>query len=890
MDTSANGASSPPPPHAELPLRQWQTAAAHVGFDPQRGVLRSLQPLDRAVDFMGHALNNPHFGDSTAPGLGDLRLRVSRGGGPWQLEETRFSRANLTSAADPTALVVNYPADARQPTGMRSLDVTQTWQPPATDGSHAPWLQWRVRLTPTEGARSPLRIGELSLPLPLNTHFGGHGDQDLIYDHRVMLHPFCCGHGGWVLAQRLSGRPPFLLLVPTRATPLEAMAHDNERFAAGGGWDGLLWLFCWSAAAAECLNWGTWFNGHRYIDLAPGAALEIGFDFHWVADQHEMESVLHEAGHATFRSHPGYVLPADQPALLHIRPGRDTGVSELASPDCCMRRETTTSAEHVYALDFQRPGEHALRVTYDDGRWTNLLYHVIPAQRDHLATRAHFITEKQFFRRPGHRMDRAFLMWDAETRDVVLDAPDTPWLTGGSDEGGLADPLVLAARNARWPDVGEIAVLEEYVDRFLFGVLQRPGDYGIRNWVQHSGDLDAGWGGQTNRSYNYPHVWCIYLALHEVGRRYGLTRVRTAMEYLELAYRTARAYFTLPMHKEHHLTKGNMNEDTLDALRAACRTAGRDDWADDLAQLIAPKTEYMCRHTNPYLSELNFDTTGYPGVYFYRRRAGGVSAAAPTLAVIHATRHPMPGWPWFASDVRWGWGNSKFRSGDEIVFNYMTSQNAVPLLDAYERTGDPAHLRLAYAALLAVWVLVEPDGTAHDFYGWEPGRRRFDPWTSEMGQALFPTIWYSTAYVLRDADFGLIGYGCHATQDSAGLTILPRDLTRQRVHIAADTLPTRGPWPADPSAACVIEAADAEVRRVVLSQNGAIAVELAALAESATAVHLRVSGLSADQRVRIATPAGDVTPCAASELATRGVQIPLAGGTVTATVHPVAGA
>ena len=33
--------------------------------------------------------------------------------------------------------------------------------------------------------------------------------------------------------------------------------------------------------------------------------------------------------------------------------------------------------------------------------------------------RARFIAERQFFRRPGHHMDHAFMMWDADAQALV---------------------------------------------------------------------------------------------------------------------------------------------------------------------------------------------------------------------------------------------------------------------------------------------------------------------------------------------------------------------------------------------------------------------------------------------------------------------------------------
>ncbi len=850
---------------------EFSTAATRIAFDPQTAALRSLVHAPSGVEFAGNPENNPRFHIPVPPLLGNVRLRVANWGGPWRIEDTRCSTAAARVETDAGArrIRVTYDPSATQDCSLRSVRLTEEWS--LGDGDHDPAVRWRLGVQhagdPTPDHAQPVRIGELSLPLALNTHFGGHGDQDLIYDRRVMMHSFVCGHSGYVLAQRLGGQPPILLIVPTPDTPLEAMAHDDGEFGAGEGWDGLVSVFCWSAASAELLGWKSWYHGHREKVLSAGQTLEIGFDFYWAQDDRDVERILDRAGLLVFRAHPGYVLPIDQPCVLRVG-GRAREAIESVQGDagCRVIPRRERSAGRLFRVEFDTLGEHVVTVRYGGERWTNLLFNVLPDAREHLLTRARFIAEKQYFRQSGHRMDHAFMMWDAEDRKLVIEAPDVPWLVGGSDEGGLAEPLVLSTKNALAPEPSQIAVLEEYVDQFCFGVLQRKEDYGIRNWVQHTGDLDAGWAGKTNRSFNYPHVWNVYYFLYRTGRLYGLTRVRTPEQYLEMAYRTARAYFTLPMHKEHNITKGNMGEDTLTELIASLEAEGRAEWARELRGHMQRKIEYMTRLKNPYLSELSFDTTGYAGAYCYRRLGGDTAGAQATLDVIVATRGRQPGWPWYASDVRWGWGNSKFRCGDEICFNYMTGQNARPLLDAFECTGRQEYLRLGNAALLAVWVLVEPDGTAHDFYGWEPARRRYDPWSSEMGHALFPSVHLSKAYVVDDEQLGLIGYGCRVEQESGGvLAVTPLDAVRQRIWLGPLGLEVgvdRGTMDE------VRFAADG--RRIELRLQPAL--------PGGHATCLRLTGKGVGERYAVRVGEGPETSVTEATLATGGVQLDLPPG------------
>jgi hypothetical protein len=852
---------------------QLENAATRVVFDGVGRGVRSLVHLPTGVEFAGNPENNRRLAAARPPLLGNVALRAGTWGGGAGRQETRFSEDIATAERTDDGVTITYRGRSEHDLGIKNLLVESRWRL-GSGAAGEPALRWRLKLGHPLAPGAPhaleYNVGELSFPLTYNTHFGGHGDQDLIYDGRVMLHPFACGYGGYVLAQRLSGAPPWLLMVATDETPLECLAHDQDEFAAGGGWDGLLYVYAYSKATAELLNWGRWYHGHRALVLQPGEQRTFGFDFFWVNSDEEVQAVLAAAGHLVIRAHPGYVVPINHPCTLRLAGPAAVTVAAITSDGDCTIAGRQSSADALQVdLGFRRLGEHVVTVQRPNGRWTNILFNVVPDGREHLAARARFIATKQFFERPGHRMHHAFLMWDAEERGVVTEAPDTPWLVGGSDEGGLADPLVLATKNACVPDAAEIATLETYVADFLFGVLQNRDDYGIRNWIAPVDAPGAAWAARTGRSFNYPHVWNIYYHLYLIARRYGLTQRVSADAYLERAYRTARAFFTRPMHKEHHRTKGNMGEDTLGELITALEQEGRSAAAEELRQHRDRKVAYMTQHRNPYLSELAFDTTGYAAAYWYRRVGKDEPGAAATLNVIQATRHRIAGWPWYASDVRWGWGNSKFRSGDEICFNYMTGLNARALLDAYERDGGRQHLRLGYAALLAVWVLVEPDGTAHDFYGWEPVRRRFDPWTSEMGLALFPAIALSSAYVDDDPELGLIGYGCRVEMlEGRGFRVLPLDAVRQRIWLAPQQQ-------AIELSAGVIEALDVrgDGERYVLHARGNLATGHVA--------RLRLRGAASEATYRIEGPDEVLRTVGGTALAAEGVAVQLPPATVT---------
>jgi hypothetical protein len=115
------------------------------------------------------------------------------------------------------------------------------------------------------------------------------------------------------------------------------------------------------------------------------------------------------------------------------------------------------------------------------------------------------------------------------------------------------------------------------------------------------------------------------------------------------------------------------------------------------------------------------------------------------------------------------------------------------VLDELLGNPDPRLLETAYAGILGCWSLVEPDGTGHNLYTHEPDGMLYDPWTSEMGVALFASIESMNAYVINDPDFGITGYGCDVIHRRHKTIITPRDETRRNlidlIHGVAVSVP-----------------------------------------------------------------------------------------------------
>lgn len=716
------------------------TLAAHRGvleIDNDSGCAKGLHT--EALNFVANETNSLLAGREPPPWFGSVMgMARVKGKEAWKPFSNRASRP-LVERVKPEGIRFSVQAPG--------LPLSIAWNYELQDRC----MQWTFTCR-NEGDRA-LQIGSLHFPASFNTCFGFDAEQERTYAQRVMMHNLICRRGSYLFAEALEGKPPFLLVVPRFNEGFESMWHDQGTL--GGrqpAWEGLLHIGIHTLAE----EMAPWFNGTTDLILAPGEAKSYPFDLHLIDSYEEINDWIDPV----LEPHPGMVVPVGMPTCIKIRSRLPYRVHGLPSTE-----------------GFKEPGSHTVRVITDAGE---SLYHfrAIPPIEDLIKARAAFIARHQQHHDAESERDQALLMWDAEEKALVIE-PEHAYLAGGSDEACLADPVFLSAKQIFFPVKKEIEVLERYVERFLFAKVQDRKTFAVRRWVGEDPQAVEGHdiGGWTDRSFNYPHVFNIYYSLYVTGKRYGGTNVRPET-YLERAARTALAYFEYGKCLNAAIEQGNIGDCALPLILDALEAEGMTGLRRDLDRAMEPKIRHMTEHERPFASEYTFDTTGYEGVYWIRSMKGDGSSV---LSTIMGTRGKQPFWYHYGGDVRWGWGNSKLTSPDEICFNYMCGLNARVLLHAWLNVSpDPWWLKLGFAGSVAPWALVDADGTAHDFCGWEPGRVAFDAWSSEMGLGLAATLFSLTSVVTVDP---LLGYGCRVKREHDLLHIEPCDGVRRRIAI-----------------------------------------------------------------------------------------------------------
>jgi hypothetical protein len=294
----------------------------------------------------------------------------------------------------------------------------------------------------------------------------------------------------------------------------------------------------------------------------------------------------------------------------------------------------------------------------------------------------------------------------------------------------------------------------------------------------------------------------------------------TAEQYLERAYRTAAAYWTVPavVEKWSADAVGTMNEAFIPELIQALEEEGKREWADTLRGYWEGKVDrFVNRTPNLYGSEFAFDSTGFESTGAFAkyamtreepafRQRVGREAARRFLDFQLLLNMSDRGW----LETTYYQLGSDYRGNMTYLLSYMSQLGGWSILDyALHFAADATDtLRLGYASSLSSWALVN-SGTAASGYGyWFPSPANdgatgggFMPEASGrawIGKTMRRGAWHYSAeedvgycgalrthatIVARDPAFGEIAYGGLLARDGSRIRVVPRDGLRVRFHV-----------------------------------------------------------------------------------------------------------
>lgn len=736
-------------------------------LNPETGTLQSLNVVfeNEGYEFMIPESQTPDFTMGTIS-LGYRRVGVQ----DWTFHKTTKDKATVSHEQGSRVITVTT-------TGPNlPYNLIQRYELPQDQR-----LEWGITLE-NPGTES-LEIGELSLALPFNNNYYTDFDQspegmERLFHSRFYIHRYIGGASSYLLIRKLDGTFPGLLVLPTSGTGFEFF-HNNLV-----GWEGIPQVYLFSKATKERLRLAEdWLNGHTSVTLSPGQSKTFTLALWPILGRHHyygyedmfarsLEQILYQEYKVHLQGFPSMVVPTDSYALMVAKsrtPIKDVTTTPLVQID----KGGGSPSFRLIRFQPEKPGPLTLGVETESGEVTKAHYLIVEPITELIKKRAAFIAKYQFYDNPAHLLDGAILVYNNKKRQPLV-APATYW-GGGGYEGGITDAMFLAAKNAIHPDLGEIQILEQYVERFLLKRLQNPGDHRVAWFFYGKTPMKMG------RPYNYCHNLNFHYWMYRIGKDFQLLKKRSAADYLDSAYKTAVAMFSSSW-TWHLYNVGLMHYSGIYDVIEALKAEGRVAEAATLEALAIKRANSLLSSDYPYSAEPLYDTTGYEDVYFAGKLLENYEHLERTARCALTQKSYSPTWFWNGSDKRY-WDamednpQSEYYGSDngETCFHYTAPQTALVGLTHYDSDRffpEKMLLFKSYASLLGVWSLVHSDGSASMCYTPDvtSNHAGYNQFSGDVGLGLFGYLRAVRSYLDSNryaANFTLdVPLGCNLIENT----------------------------------------------------------------------------------------------------------------------------
>jgi len=586
-------------------------------------VLASLTPAGSTFDFLPYDLisvraNNGqyHWGDIT------FRYR-EQGSSSWIDGNSAAARKTITT--------VNTGAKAASnlaPTlgGNIPLNITREWLDVSGD------LGLRFIIANT--GSSTIELGSLGFPAEFNSIFTNRAAAD-IQRLCTLSDPYIGMHAGYIRANPISGTGTALVVAPLNGTdtPFEAYRnlvetsysstnYGSQTFEGFYEWQVLTKAY----AEKEWASVTSW-NSPSSRTIAPGKSLQFGVRFSVAKNGvRDLDATVRATGTPVAVGVPGYIIPRGSPAQLFLQSSSAVG-SISSEPSSALAVEEVSTGSYAVTPSSSAWGRVRLTVKYEDGKTQTIHYHVTKASTEVLSNLGNFLTTKQWFNDTSDPFGRAnsIMTYDYEAGAIVTQ-DSRVWIAGLSDEGGVGAYLAAMTKQAVQPNADEVAKLETFIDRVLWGTIQT-GDFGVRKSIfyydkaalpSYPYKTNFNWGSWTSwnknsayaidRAYDYVHVAAAYWSIYRVARAYpGLVKSHTWDWYLLQAHNTI---LRATKSGVGYSDVGLMGETVYGEVLADLTREGKTSEASALSAAMKTRATKWNSQAVPYGSEMAWDSTG----------------------------------------------------------------------------------------------------------------------------------------------------------------------------------------------------------------------------------------------------------------------------------------
>ncbi|KAJ2988832.1 hypothetical protein NUW58_g3774 [Xylaria curta] len=667
-------------------------------------VLASLTPAGSSFDFLPFdklsvRANNGQYH------WGDITFRYRQQG------SNNWIDGNSATARRPVTAVTNgaLAASNLAPTlGTSPLNITREWINVSGDLG--------LRFTIVNSGTSTIELGSLGFPAEFNSIFTNR-DASTIQRLCSLSDPYIGMHAGYIRANPISGTGAALVVTPLSGTdtPFEAYRNLAEQSYSSTSYGSQVFegLYEWQVltkawAEREWAGITPW-NPASSRTLAPGQSLQFGFRFSLAKDGvRGIDAAVSGTGTPVAVGVPGYIIPRGSPAQLFLQ--ASSSVSSIASdPSGALVVKEVSTGSYTVTPSSTAWGRVRLTVKYADGKTQTIHYHVTKASTDVLSNLGTFLTTKQWFDDASDPFGRAnsVMTYDYEAGAIVKQDARV-WIAGLSDEGGTGAYLAAMMKQAIQPNAAEVAKLETFVDKVLWGTIQTS-DYGVRKSIFYYDKAaqpnypyltNANWGSWTSwsrssaytvdRAYNYVHVAAAYWSMYRVARAYpSLVKSHNWEWYLLHAHNTI---IRATQRDVGYNRVGLMGETVFGEILADLTREGKTSEASALTTAMRSRATQWNSEAVPYGSEMAWDSTGQD-----------VLGYMPTV----------PHWGWDGNARRY-WDNiygGKLQRIERQIHHYGSGLNALVLLSAFRSDPSDSYLlQVGYAGTSGPLSNINQDG------------------------------------------------------------------------------------------------------------------------------------------------------------------------------------
>ncbi|ROW16493.1 hypothetical protein VPNG_02733 [Cytospora leucostoma] len=694
------------------------------------------------------------------------------------------------------------------PSDTSTLNITREWLD--IDGDLA--LSFNV----TNVGNSSIELGSLGFPAEFNSIFTNRTAEET-QELCSLSDPYIGLDAGYIRVSPVNGEGKALVVTPLRYTPLEAYRNLDEPYYDATAYESQTfegfyeWQTLTKAYAENEWNTTVPWNAPSSRIIEPSQSVTFGLKFS-LADNgiRGIDDAVQGTETPYARGIPGFIIPQDLKAQLLVVPGSGGSVANLTvEPSGALKVAESRSGLYGITPSSGTFGRVRLTINYTSGHVQTVHYYIIKSGPDTLADLGTFLTTEQYFTDTTDPFGRApsVISYDNSVKAPVLQ-DQRVWIAGLSDEAGAGSFLAASMKQAAQPNADEIAKLEAFVDGVLFKTIQPDdGTYGVRKSIfyygldnyTYSSDFDwttwESWTEDeayaTDRAYDYVHVTATYWALYRAGRAYpGLLSQHPWEWYLNQSYSTVTSALAQDSDGNWlvgYATDGLMGETVFGELLKDLKREGFSDQASSLEEKLRARAELWSTETDPFGSEMAWDSTGQEGVYYWSKYFGYTEVAEKTLGTVLGFQPTVAHWGWNGNARRY-WDNiygGKLERIERQIHHYGSGLNALVALSAFRSSPNDTYLiRIGYGGMNGPLSNIHDDGFAAASFHSFPETLAWDAYSGDYGPNFVGLILGTGTYLVEDEDLGLVAYGGLLTEDNDGtITVIPKDVARRKVFV-----------------------------------------------------------------------------------------------------------